>query len=320
MKKQLLIAAVAATMTSVAMADISITGDAKVNYTNVDSATETLDRNEIAHDINLHLKGSNGDTTVVVDFATAQTVGANTLGASAFDVENAYVTSKIGDITIKMGQWNNTSDSLISNASNATIGSGKVTLSTTLAGVAVSFSDNEDGRNNVVLAGTVSGVAISHKIGSNGNADYTDTKVSGSVAGVNATCRVKAIDGANNDMDSLEISGVTNGITLTYAQAEVEGTGSGMGGEGYLGTASSLHSISGFGASMSLAGNKVTVKSITANTGTSAAKVEDDYTKFVVTRALASGATFEATYTDKDAAAGSTSDSTTLDLELAVSF
>ena len=41
MKKQLLIAAVAATMTSVAMADISITGGAKFNYTNTDSAAYT---------------------------------------------------------------------------------------------------------------------------------------------------------------------------------------------------------------------------------------------------------------------------------------
>ncbi len=319
MKKQLLIAAVAATMGTAAIADISITGDAKVNYTNVDSATETLDRNEIAHDINLHLKGTNGGTTVAVDLSAASTESAAT-GVDAFEVENAYVSSKIGDVTVKMGQWNNTSDSLISNATNDTIGHGKVTLSTELGGVKVSYSDNEDGRENVVLSGSVSGIAISHKIGSGGTADYTDTKVSGSVAGVTAAYRVKEIDGADNDMDSLTISGETNGITLTYAQAEVEGTGSGMGGDGYLGSATSLHKISGFGASMDLAGNKVTVKSITANTGTSAAKVEDDYTKFVVTRALAAGATFEATYTDKDAGAGSTSDSKTLDLELAVKF
>jgi hypothetical protein len=42
MKKQLLIAAVAATMTTVSMADISITGGAKINYTNTDYELERL--------------------------------------------------------------------------------------------------------------------------------------------------------------------------------------------------------------------------------------------------------------------------------------
>ena len=43
MKKQLLIAAVAATMTSAAMADISITGAAKVNY-NVKTTAATTNK------------------------------------------------------------------------------------------------------------------------------------------------------------------------------------------------------------------------------------------------------------------------------------
>jgi len=42
--------------------------------------------------------------------------------------------------------------------------------------------------------------------------------------------------------------------------------------------------------------------------------------KFTVTRPLASGATFEATYTDLSDADGTANDMTSLDLELAVKF
>ena len=322
MKKQLLIAAVAATMTSAAFADISLSGDAKVNYTNVDSATDTLNRNEIAHDINMHLVGKNGASSVNVDFSNVSTAANSDVVATAFEVENAYVTSAIGDVSVKMGQWNNTSDSYMSNATNSTIGTGKVTLSTTLGGVKIAYSDNEDNAQNVVVSGSVSGVSISHKMQTDTGAteDYTDTKVSGSVAGVNAMYRTKEIDGANNDLTAFELSTEFNGVTVTYADVDVEGTGTGLAMDSFLGTYSGLSQASGFGAKMAIAGNTVQVKSISTNSNASATGTDDKYTKFYVTRQLASGATFEATYTDKDAAAGATSDSETLDLELAVKF
>jgi hypothetical protein len=44
------------------------------------------------------------------------------------------------------------------------------------------------------------------------------------------------------------------------------------------------------------------------------------FNKFIVTRPLANGTTFEATYTDLDDKGQTTTDSTSLDLELAVKF
>jgi 23S rRNA (uridine2552-2'-O)-methyltransferase len=59
MKKQLLIAAVAATMTATTMADISISGAAQVNWTNTD--TQNADSvNTVTHDMDLKITGKSG--------------------------------------------------------------------------------------------------------------------------------------------------------------------------------------------------------------------------------------------------------------------
>ena len=69
MKKQLLIAAVAATMGTAAIADISITGSAKVNYTQTDNALSTSqDTDTFSNEMDLKVKGTNGDTAVVINF------------------------------------------------------------------------------------------------------------------------------------------------------------------------------------------------------------------------------------------------------------
>jgi hypothetical protein len=77
--------------------------------------------------------------------------------------------------------------------------------------------------------------------------------------------------------------------------------------DGFIGKATGVTAASAIGISTSIARNKVTLKSIDIVGGTSAG----DNKKLIVTRKLASGATFEATYDD---AADS------LDLELAVKF
>jgi len=314
MKKQLLIAAVAASMTSVAMADISISGSTKINYTNVDSSTETSDTNAFTTEINLGVVGSTGGTSVVVNLQTKdQADGA------AFDIQDSYVTTSVGDINIKAGAWRG-SHNLLEDGDTTT--SSKFEASTTVGGVTITYADAENGSESVKLAGTVAGVSVSHKMGNTavGSVDFTDTSVSGSLSGVNVAYRTKATDGANNDIESLEVSTEMSGITATYAMVDSEGTGVAISMDGYLGDLSGVSEASGFGIKTVVAGNTVQIKSIDVSTAANGAGADDSYTKFVVTRAMASGATFEATYTDKDAASGSTADSKTLDLELAVKF
>ena len=314
MKKQLLIAAVAASMTSVAMADISISGSTKINYTNVDSSTETLDTNAFTTEINLGVVGSTGGTSVVVNLQTKDQAGDDDL-----DVQDSYVTTSVGDINIKAGAWRG-SHNLLEDGDATT--SSKVEVSTTIGGVTITYADRENSTESLKLAGTFGGVSVSHKMGNTavGSVDFTDTSVSGSLSGVNVAYRSKVTDGADNDIESLEISTEMSGITATYAMVDSEGTGVAISMDGYLGDLEGVSEASGFGIKTVVAGNTVQIKSIDVSTAASGTGADDSYTKFVVTRAMASGATFEATYTDKDAASGSTADSKTLDLELAVKF
>jgi len=70
MKKQLLIAAVAATMGTAAMADISISGNGKYVYTNTDISTgeAATTANAGTTEINLAIDGKNGDTQAHLEF------------------------------------------------------------------------------------------------------------------------------------------------------------------------------------------------------------------------------------------------------------
>ena len=306
MKKQLLIAAVAATMASVSMADISITGGAKINYTNVDSETAGSDTNTFKHDYDVTVAGTNGGTTTSMTVSNAVTTGTAT--QTGLTVENVFVASSIGDVNVKMGQWAG-SDSLLGDGTRS---SGKFSADTTVGGVKIQFEDQNDSLSSVTLSGSVAGAAISHEIWSN----KTDSKISGTVAGVSMTYRTVDADAANSDKDSFEASYTTNGVTLTYAEAEVDGTGT-TSSDAFFGTLAAMHDASGFSAKTDIAGNAITVKAYDVKTSSTAA--DDSYTKVVVTRPMAAGATFEATYTDLDSATAG-SDSQTLDLELAVKF
>jgi len=316
MKKQLLIAAVAATMTSVAMADISITGAAKVNYVNVDSQTDANDSNSIDHDVDFTIKGQNGDTAVTMTVATTA-AGAST-STTGLIVEDTYLTTKVGDIAIKTGTWM-TGDDMLNETSRA---EGKFEASTSLSGVKVTYTDTQDSNATVKLATTLSDVAVSYERGTVSDTYTLDT----TIAGFGIAYKLRALDATTSDKDSLMLTKEFNGVTATYAQANADISVT-LEGDSWLGdyedgvsTTAILKAgddVSGFGAAMSVAGNTIQVKSITVD-ATSGNDI--DYTKFYVTRPLAGGATFEAIYTDKDVANSTASDSKTLDLELAVKF
>jgi len=319
MKKQLLIAAVAATMATVSIADVSITGGAKINFTNTDTTNDDS-VNQFNHDIDFTLAGKNGDTSVSVTVAN-ETIGATTTTDTVFDVENAYVASKVMGANVKVGQWAGAD----SNMANGTRSAGKFSADYTLEGVKVQFEDQSTGSKSITLSGSVAGVAVSHEMFQN---DDTDTTVSGSFGGVNAKYRSiqDDSDSTNGDKRSFALSTEVNGITLSYNDVDVKGTGQ-TSSDDWFGTfggtctttselATCFNEASGFGVSTALAGNTVTLKSYDIKEISTA--TDDSYTKVVVNRPLAGGATFEMTYTDKDDAAGT--DVETLDLELAVKF
>ena len=132
------------------------------------------------------------------------------------------------------------------------------------------------------------------------------------------TYDVDTASGTTQDKESFEASYTINGITLDYANVNVDSTGTTT-SDAFFGTqASAVGDMTGVGVKTDLAGNTVQLRSYTINPTNAAGSTDDDYIKMIVTRPLASGSTFEMTYTDKDDAAGT--DVETLDLELAVKF
>jgi antitoxin YefM len=107
MKKQLLIAAVAATMTSAAMADISISGSANIKMDAAELSTGgTTEGSSMNMDIDFAAK--NGGTAVYahLDIDDAGQVNGDTDGTTGdkngkINVDKLYMTTSIGSVNIK---------------------------------------------------------------------------------------------------------------------------------------------------------------------------------------------------------------------------
>ena len=329
MKKQLLIAAVAATMASVSMADISITGGAKVNYTytDYDLATST-DGNKFQHDIDLTVVGQSGATQVVVTMANDTADGAASGTAQGFDLENRYVSSSIADVNVKVGSWDN-GDDFVSASARA---DGKFSANTTISGVKVTYdasgtsgattaAASNVASETVTVAGSMGGVNASYKQETAGE----EIKLSTTVQGISLAYHADNSDTANSDTSSIEVSGEVSGVTVSYAQANAD-SGATIEGDTWMGDfegASDAYDltadqdVTAIKVSTAVAGNTV---AFTRTDVDGVATEDTSINKFVVTRPLASGATFEMTYTSLADDGSTITDADTLDLELAVKF
>ena len=327
MKKQLLIAAVAATMTSAAMADISISGDAKFEYQNVEATGVAINVNQTNTEVNLKLRGKSGDTTVVMDIAANGGAAAAAAGQGGTVVEDMYLTTKVGDVTVKAGNYATGTSSILGEIDNGSRSNNKVTLTTTLGGATVYVGNAGSSAastgfttiNNNMFAGVkmdVAGVTVQAKKVS----DTVDAfGVSGDMSGVGFRLEQKQGTGSNTDVVFGNVTTDVNGISLGYAWIDadaddlIDETDSAIFA---VENAGSGDSNSQFTASTSVQGNKVTLKAGTI--GFKAATLDRDYTQVTVSRPLASGATATVTYTDKDTA--DATDSQTFEAELAVKF
>ena len=323
MKKQLLIAAVAATMTTVSMADISITGGAKINYTNTDYELATKnDANAFNHDIDLKIVGQSGATKVVIVMADETSEAA---ASNAFDLEDRYVSSSVGDVNVKVGAWDNGND-FVSASSRA---DGKFSANTTVGGVKITYDAANASDEAVTVSGSMSGVNASYKQETAGE----EIKLSTTVAGVSLAYHADNSDTANSDRSSIEVSGEVSGIKLAYVQIDAD-TSATIEGDTWAGdfenTIAAANASTTDAYDLSQGQDVTAIKVSTAVAGNTVAFTRTDVdgvatedtsiNKFVVTRPLASGATFEATYTDVSDDGSTTTDADILDLELAVKF
>ena len=318
MKKQLLIAAVAATMSVSAMADISIAGAAKVNYTTVDFDGTTASTNKFSREMDLKITGKSGDTTVVMNF------GNDTLGnltGAGISAEDTYVATSIEGVSVKVGAWDNGNNALRASAR----GDNKLSASTTMGGVTITYDASTETASSkladtIKLSGDIAGVSASYKSVDNGE----DISLSTTVSGVKVSYLALNRDAANMDRSVVEVSGTIGGIGVKVAQASAD-SGDAIDGDTWMGDfegasgaylLSAGQDVTSLELSTTIAGNAVKFRTTDVDGVTG----EDmSFNKVIVTRALSNGTTFEATYTDLDDSVAA-NDSQTLDLELAVSF
>jgi hypothetical protein len=326
--KKLIAAAVASSMTAFAMADISITGDAKYEYDLTDNAgTKTTTANTEAH---LNFTGKSGDTTFVAKFEMANS------DAGAMDLEDSYISTSVAGVGIKAGNYASGTSGLAGEIEEGSRSHGKVTLSYKLGDISMyagnggaSSAGNDVGVNNNMFAGastTVAGQTIHIKKASDTRDNFG---ISGNVGGV--SYRYENIDQSTTstytagEADYIELSGTMNGITVQYAKLDadnvtlLEETDSAVfaleaGLDAYDAKVKEQDQIA---VSTTVDGTKVTVKSGTLKDGISAG-TDVDYTQIGLSRKLASGATAVITYTDNDASA--TTSKENLEIELNVAF
>jgi len=307
MKKQIIAAAVAASMSAVALADVAITGSAVVNWNSTDKGATGAD-NQIETELDLNVVGKVGDTSYTVNLeSNADSDGeAGSNDAASLAVKNSFLTTKVGDLDVKMGTWY-TGDSNLNNGGRQ---DQRVSLTTGMGPMSVNFQ-HEPGKalgdhNEVTVKAAIGGVNVSYEIE---NTDSHKTLgLSGDISGVKFTYVDSDSDNSDNKDEESGYTLTTDiaGMTLTYQSMEsTYGTPS----DGFFGLfESGLKEADGYGITTNLAGNKVQIRNYSYTKDSDAEKTD---TKIIVTRALASGATAEVTYRTGDA-------DDFLDVELAV--
>jgi hypothetical protein len=337
MKKQLLIAAVAATMGTAAIADIAITGNAKYEIFNTERTT-VVDTNESNTEVNLKVTGKTGDTTVVANFEFSNQSAADG-GAAGMDIEDMYMTTKIGMVNVKAGNWATGTGAVAGEIDEGGRATSKIDLSTTVSGVKV-YAGMGDAAHSVTENATATGLSdlntnmyygVSIPVsGWTVQLKATDQfdeayGIKGSVNGLGVRLESKHNDQAGEDDVTFgHLTYSVSGVDLAYAwldsdvDAQIGESDSAIFAVENNGSGKSNSQIS---AKTTLAGNTVTVKAGTighAETGLN----DDDYAQVSASRALGSGATATVTYTDRDdrATGDNTNDTQVLELDLSVKF
>ena len=311
MKKQLLIAAVAATMGTAVIADVFITGNAKYEYFNT-QMTSGADTNTANTEVNLLVAGKTGDTSVVANFEL-NSHGNDSSGA--IDVEDLYMKTKVGDVAVKGGNWALGTTALLGEIDEGGRSSNKVDLSTTIAGVKVyAGSDSAAGTSatevtSAMYAGVVADVSGWTLQAKKLNANDYGYGISGEIEGFGIRFENKNKKAANSDVNFGQITKTVGDFDLAVAYIDADASGLVTESDSSIfavemstataGTADTgVDSVHQFSAKTSIAGNTVTVKAGTV--GASAGYKDADFIQVGASRPLAAGSTLALTYTDKD--------------------
>ena len=315
MKKQLLIAAVAATLGTSAMADISITGDALMRYASTEDAVGTAtDQNQLDQLIRLKMVGTSGDTKVVMglrtdnDESTARTGGA-TASTNGIETDYRFISTKVGGATVKVGEWwESTGLGLVRKGQSS--GTNAVRVSGTVADVDLGLQGTVDGPEVVIDASTtIAGVKLGLEHDTTDNTGYTDATIKGKMADINYAAEIYQSDATASDADAhlvhlfTKIGGATVHLAAAKWEADsgtarannakfsplgvsVLGSATGINGElavGNVNAGTTEDKVTGARVDFNMAGNSIQLAAGNLEVGT----VDKSFTDIIVTRDLA---------------------------------
>jgi len=327
MKKTILAAAVASTVTSFAMADISITGDAKFEYKAHDTGSATS--NTTNTEMHINIVGKQGDTSVVIKTE----LDSHGTDGSTLDIEDNYITTKVGDVSVKAGNYASGTSGLLGEIEEGSRATNKVTLGYSTSGVDFYLGNSGTGGTSTLgvdadtvidgnmFAGagfTVAGQRVEIK---HNNATKDSWGAKGSVQGINYRYETSD-DDTDGDTSYLELSTKIGGMTLQYAAldadatAGLEETDSSVFAQEAANSTGNATAQQQIALSTAIDGTNVTFKTGTIENGLSSG--DQDYFQVSASRALASGATLVVSFDDNDTSA--TASKETLEVELNVKF
>lgn len=253
MKKQLLGAALAVTVAFPALADVSISGNSLIRFADrsYTSSTDDSGHSSVWHRVRLVVKGTAGDTTVHARFRNdgntrvdpkTTELGANGLAKASATYSDKtlltdylYITTKIGNISIKAGDWWQTigTDAVwdsVNDAVNA-VQVSTVVNGWTLAAIS-SRHDGDSSADNMIfkVAGNINPdwslelVKVNDydkentTYGSAKNEDdngFYNLMIKGNVEGFDITAETLRSSVSSADMNLLKVSKNINGIKWT---------------------------------------------------------------------------------------------------------
>jgi hypothetical protein len=337
--KKLIAAAVATSVSAIAFADVSITGNANYEYFHKeDSGYNT---NYADTEINLSIKGKSGDTTVVANFEVDSHGNADT----ALDIEDTYITSKIGDVNVKAGNFASGTTALGGEIDQGGRATNKVDLSTSLGTAKIGYAQ-EFGGSATDAGGTdsasvyasmpIGGVNFSVKEQSD---SYTIMGASGSFSGVDFRVEQKDNDSsATGDILFYNVGTKLGDIDVSYAAIDADKGGSGattdpvtegdsaIFAQEMAVDADSIGKTGVDGVSQITLGTTVDGTALKLRVGElrGAATYKDaGFSRIEASRTLASGAKLVVSYDDYEdtgVTTGAMSDTQLLEIDLSISF
>jgi len=319
MKKQLLIAAVAATMTSVAFADISISGSANVKMNAAELSTGgTTEGSSMNMDIDIAGKSGNTSVYAHLDIDDAGTVGSS----GTVNVDKLWMETSIGSVNVKAGDYSSCTGSIEAVKKCATTDN-KIGLSTNVGDFKVGYTkdmNDSSAADTIGLSGTVAGLAFNVK---DSEDTYTNISVKGDLpvgTGTGFYLENHNADAADSDTTVFAAHTVVSGATVSFASLEADTTGASTNsgdvrllGSSLIGdyhtaafaTTDEMTDVKAFSANFDMAGNNVNIVMGSADT---TATNDLDFKDIVIQRKLASGATLDVSYgvADTDATTDTT--------------